>query len=276
MSAKRAGEGAADQAVVRFAESFRALVRLERDLALAEPLSLEAHPVIEALLEGLSAAGRPDVDALAMREALTLIRLLGRRAAVLDATSAAALALGPSLVRAVGEGCRELEDELRAIALEGYVSGREERLDETAARRLADAIPVVEAAPGCVLVLPGGAQGDAQLERVLEDVGRRLLDRGARACVVHLGQAVPDSERVRRVLALNATCQMLGTLCVLTDVGEGWRDMVREAGLSLEDVRVEPDFAAGLRVALDACGLELRHRARLGEVLRRIVAPRRG
>jgi hypothetical protein len=277
VSAQRAGEAAAaEQAAARFGEELRAAARFEADRAVVDSLCVEARPVIEALLDGIVAADRTDPRALALREALTLTRLLGRRAAELGATPTAALALAPCLVRAV-EGSQPLAEDLRAIALEGYVAAREERLDERASRRMADAIAVVEAAPGCIAVLPAGLQDDDELERVFDGVGRRLLERDARACVVHLGElSGADRERARRVFALHSTCLMLGVTCIYTAVRDDWRDAARDAGIALDDVRFEPDFASGLRAALDACGLELRPRARLGDVLRRMVTPRRG
>ena len=67
---------------------------------------------------------------------------------------------------------------------------------------------------------------------------------------------------------------MLGVVCVFAGVGGAWTSAAGEAGLDLQHLRFADDFAAALRIGLDACGLELRPRAGLGEVLRRIVSLR--
>lgn len=274
-----AGTEGAERAAERFGERFRQRAGSVADRALGDSLTLEAAPVVEALLEGLRAAGRADGSALELREALTLTRLLGRRAAELGTSPAGILALAPSIVEAIAPdapGCEPLQSDLAAIALEGYLALREERLADDAARRLADAIAVIELAPRCIVVVPSGVQHDDELERVFDELGRRLLARDARACVVHLADLrEPDRERARRVFGLHATCLMLGAVCIFTSADEGWREAAREAGIDVGQLRFESDFGVGLAAALEACGLELRPRDGFGAVLRRLVAARR-
>ena len=274
----RALAESAESVAERARAIFTERVALERDLALAGPLAIEARPVAEALLEGLSHLVRVDARAAELREAIALASLLGRRASVLGATPSAALVLAPALLEAAAHEdprAPELADTLRAVCMEGYVAACEEAAEERAARRAADAIAIVEPAPGCVIVAPAGLQDAEQLERVLDELGRRLLERDARACVVDASRlAEPDPERARRLFAIDATCKMLGVVCVFAGVGGAWTSAAREAGLDLQHLRFVDDFAAALRVGLDACGLELRPRAGLGEVLRRIVSLR--
>lgn len=267
---------AAGRAATRFGERFAARVALARDRERADALAIEARPVAEALLEGLSSAERVDAEANELREAIALASLLGRKAGDLDLTPTGALEVAPALVAAVaGEGhaeASELEPTLRAVCLEGYVAAREERLEERAARRAAEAIPVVELVPRCIVVLPSGLQSAEELERLADDVGRRLLDRDARACLVHAaGLREPDRERASQLFALQATCRMLGVRCVFSGVGPAWREAAEEAHLDLTDLHLAPTLSAGLGAALEACGYELRERPALGGVLRRLV-----
>lgn len=269
---------AAGRVVERFRERFPALVALARDRALAEPLAIETRPVAEALLEGLAGAGGVDPQRGELRETLALASLLGRRAAVLGATPSAALAIVPALTDAASpEDARaaELVEPLRAVCLEGYVAAHDEAWEERADRRAAGAIPILEPAAGCVVVAPAGVQDADRLEEVLEELGRRLLDRDARACVVDAsGLREPDPERARRLFGIEATCRMLGVACIFAGVSAPWARAASEAGLDLAELRTAPDFAAGLAAALDACGLEVRPRAGLSEVFRRMVARR--
>lgn len=265
----------AEAVASRFGQRFAAGAALARDRELADALAVEARPIAEALLE--ASATTVDPRAPELREALALTSLLGRRAAALGATPTAALAIAPCLIAASErEDLDALIEPLRAVCLEGYVAAREDALREDGARRAADAISVVTLAPGCVAVLVSGDQDADEIERVFEELGRRLLDGGARACLVSCaGLREPDRERARQLFAVHATCTMLGVECTYAGVPDGWREAAREAGLDLSYVRFEPDFASGMRAALFACGLELRARAGIGDVLRRFVAPRR-
>ncbi len=247
------------------------------DRALAAPLAEEATPVAEALVEGLSAVEMPSPGAPELRETSTLASLLGRRAAVLGASPTAASMIAPCLIEATErEGLEGLVEPLRAVCLEGFVAAREELLDEAGAGRAGGAVPVVELAPRCWAVLFRGDQEAEELERIVDELGRRLLDSDARACLVHAGGLrEPDRERARQLFAVHATCAMLGVECVFAEVAEPWRDAARDAGLDLEPVRIEPDFASGMRAALFLAGFELRARAGIGDVLRRMVTPRR-
>lgn len=264
----------------RFEGLFVDRVALERDRTVAPALATETRPVAEALIEGCRGLARIEREAGELREAVALASLLGRRAAVLGATPTGALEIVPALLEAVSSEeprAVELLDALRSVCIEGYVAAREEAIDERAARRAADAIPMIEVAPECFAVLPAGAQDADELERVLDELGRRLLDRGARVCIVDASKLLgPDPERARRLFAIQETCRMLGVACVFTALDAAWRQAARDAGMELGDARFEPDFEAALRAGLEACGLELRQRRGLAEALRRFAlrAPR--
>lgn len=269
---------AAGRIASRFGARFAEAVSLRLDRALAPELAIEARPVAEALVTGLRGAARVDVEDGALREAVALASLLGRRAGVLGATPSAAVAIVPCLIDAAeaeDARARALVEPLRAVCVEGYVAAREEALEARAARRAAEAIGVVDAAPGCVCVIVAGMHDAGELERAFDELGRGLLDRDARACLIDAGGLeAPDPEVARQLFALHATCAMLGVRCVFARVSDGWRVAAREAGLDLTDVSFAPDFASGLREALAAVGVDVRPRAGLGDVLRRMV--RRG
>jgi hypothetical protein len=245
---------------------------LESDRALVGVLAVEAAPVIEALSSGLDCSSRPEARAHELREGLTLTRLLGRRAEELGASPTAASAVASALVAelcaAVGP-LDPLADDLRAVLCEGFVEAREERTSAGVGRRLAEAIPVLEVLPRCTAVLPRGSHDTDELERVLEQVGRRCLERETRVCLVDLGRAAElDEETVRRYLTLHSSCAMLGVRCIFTAVPEGWLAAARACGVNLEPVSIASDFEAGLRVAAELSGLSLRPRSRLGSLLR--------
>ncbi|HBQ11155.1 MAG TPA: hypothetical protein DEF51_08250 [Myxococcales bacterium] len=191
-------------------------------------------------------------------------------------TPSAALALAPAIVAAASaESDASLDPIAGPIAeltLEGFVMAREDRLREDGARALAGAIPIVEAAPGCVVMIAGGAQSAEELERVVEELGRRLLNRDAKACLVDASELPPSPELARPLFAAHVSARMLGTRCLFTGLDDArWASPAREAGLTLGELERVDRFAEGLRVALETCDLELRHRSGLGNVIRRLL-----
>lgn len=269
-------------AAARIAERFGALFAeravLARDRSIASALATESRPVAEALLEGVSGAARVDARAGELRETLALASLLGRRAAVLGATPSGALEIAPVLLEAARDDAPralDLLDALRAVCIEGYFAAFEEGLEERGARRAADAIAVVDVVPGCIAVFAAGLQEPDELARVLDDLGRRMLERGSRACIVDATLLrEPHPERARHLFAVRATCEMLGVVCIFVGVDGAWRRAAAEAGIDLAEARIEADFPSALRSGLDVCGFELRTKAGIGEVFRRIVARR--
>jgi hypothetical protein len=158
------------------------------------------------------------------------------------------------------------------VCVEGYVAAREEALEADAARRVADAIAIIEPAAGCMCVIVRGVQEASELERVFDELGRELLERDARSCLVDVGGLRgPDPESARQLFAIHATCTMLGVRCIFTRVSDACRRAASEAGIDVGDVRIEAELTSGLRDALSAVGVDLKVRAGIGEVLRRIV-----
>jgi hypothetical protein len=177
---------------------FERSVPFREDKALAAELADEAGPVLSALLTAHDAAPT------AMHEAFALLRLLGRRVGYLGATPTAALALCRALNKALQEvGCsyaaRELE-QLEMVCLEGYCSGRDDRLRESSARALFGQQLELTLAPGChALVLSGAPPGD-DLERWLDEAMRTLFRAEAKAVIVDATRLDDRDDALQRIL----------------------------------------------------------------------------
>ena len=262
-----------DERTGRFRAKFDQLVAFESDRAIGADLQPEAMTVVRAIAEAIESGSLPAIHSPALREALTLTSLLGRRAGLLDASAAAALALAPAILDAVDVDPTDHVDPFRTAAIDGYVRAGEERMQLVAARRVAAAIPVVELAAGCVAIFLRGEQDADELERVIEDLGRTLLARNARACIVDAaGLRRPDRDRAGQLFAVHATCVMLGVKCVYAGVASQWREIAEERGTDLSDVHFADDFRSAFDLALAACDLEIRGpRAGFRRVLGRLV-----
>ncbi|MBZ0120506.1 MAG: hypothetical protein K8H88_26170, partial [Sandaracinaceae bacterium] len=247
------------QASARFAEGWTARCKLARDRALVADMTLEARPVLESLLEARRFCPELEPSRPELSEPLALASLLGRRAANLGGTVGGVLELGPLLADSIGGGPPALVESLRALTVEGFVSAREETLAELADRRAAEATVCFLLAPRVMWVALAGAQSGDALEPVLEQIGRTMLERDVRACVVDVSALRRlDRDVVARALGLHATAQMLGASAIFVGISETWRDLAEQAGTSLADVRHAPDPVSAARDALASCGLELR------------------
>lgn len=253
----------------RFIERFVELTPFEADRVLAETLGDDASTVVAALHEaGVEGDHRPAIDGPELSEALTLARLLGRRAALVDASTSAALGLAPAVLHALEVVDAGLLEALRVSSVDGFVRGREELETVRSARRAADAIAVAEFGPGTWAVFLRSEQEAEELERVIEELGRTLLARDASTCIVDAeGLRAPDRDRAAQLFTIHETCVMLGVRCVFVGVADSWKDAATDRGTNLSDVH----FVRSLADALAACDIEVRSRTPLGKALRRLV-----
>lgn len=221
---------------------------LAHDRELAEPLALEAQPVLQALAE--SAA-----------EASALANLLGRRAGLLGLTPGGVLAVAPALVDSVDDNAEDVLHTLNALCLEGYVAAREEVSAQQGAERAAAAIAQCMFAQGCVGVFVRGDQDADAMEARLSEIARDLLDRDAKACVVHAARLIrPSRDRAMKLFSLAYSCRLLGVRCIYSAVGDDWLKAAEEGGFDLNEVEVDPSFESALNKVLAHCGLQVRNR----------------
>ena len=261
-------------AEARFAERFVALAPTRADRDLVDAIRPEAAIVMQAFVEAVGEGELPAIGGPELRESLTLSSLLGRRAALLEATPAAALELAPALVDALAPDLdlATLVDSLRTTILDGYVRGCEERLHAEAARRAAEAIPIVELAPGCMAVFLRGLQDADALEPRIDDLGRRLMKRDAKACIVDATDLKePDAERAAQLFGVRAACAMLGVRDFYVGVTEPWQRALTERGVDLREITLVDRLPDALEQALEVCGLEVRAPIAIERAFRRLL-----
>lgn len=247
----------------------RALERsfvLRCDQTMAAEVAREARPVAIAL----AALAGVDSDGLEAREATALTSLLGRRVGVLGLTPTAMLTVLPLLLEAM-DLPHTLGARLQPVFVEGYVAAREEGLEDTNAERMARGVVDFEPLPRLRVVSIGGEQTASALEPVLDELGRRLLDKDAAALLVHVQRLTrPRPETAARVFTLDATCRMLGVRCIFVGVQPDLRASAEERGLDLTLVECVSEPAEAFRVAAETCGWTVRERG-FGPALRRFV-----
>ena len=239
-------EAELDARVARLIDAYVARCAFREDRALADELRTEVRPALDAIRV---ADGDPS-DTVAAREALAMVRALGRRLAALGATPTAAAALVAALEQEGGLGLRAT---FCAVVLDGYVAAREEVLRmELAASSARSLLPIV-LAPRCLAMIVGGTDDVEAVRPALEGLGRMLLARDAASCVLHLAHpGAVDPELAAEVLAFDASARLVGAALVISGPS------VEAAAAKEPTVRWAPTFDEAARVALAHVGYELR------------------
>ncbi len=253
----------------RYAE--RAPYREDRELA-AE-IAIEARPAVESLILAAGADAAERARVLDHHEGLAMITLLGRRVGMLGATPTAALSTMCALFDAFDEAERpvpeDLHEDLRALCMEGYVAGREERLVERAAARAADGQLPVRHVEGCLVLVLAGEHSAESLEQIVDRFGRDMLKTDAGAGLVDVTRLTgPSPDRAAEVFSAHVAARMLGATCIFSGVSDEWLAAAREGRVDVEILTLEPTFEEGLRHALRVAGWELRRISRLPGPLR--------
>lgn len=267
-----------------FREAYVAGCPFLQDRDLAEALSVEASPVLEALAEGLgrelgrdrSGEGAGDPERNEHHEALAMVTLLGRRAGALGVTPTAALAISSAMVAGLRRIERpvstELSQALAILSVEGYVAGREDALRDSHAANAIETAAIITVVPRVLaLVLSGEHDSDAIAE-IVDRFGRRLLKVDAVAAIVDLsllGEA--SDERAVEVFGAHATARMLGVTCFFVGAAEPWREAATRKRIDLDLVRFEPSFEAALRASLSLASLKLESTSWLPGPLKRVL-----
>lgn len=252
----------AEAVLAGFAARYGERATFDVDRALCDELTAEARPAAESLCLALALDATGDALSLSHHESLTMVSLLGRRAAFLDARPTSAALLVPCLVAGFDDSGFALPatalEALNSACLEGYVGGREESVREHAARRAAQALPSFPVAERVrALILTGVHDSEVLRERV-EAFGRELHRSDAAACIVDLSALhEPSRRRAAAVLSTDEVSRMLGAQCVFSGVA-AWEECMRETGADFDLLVCETDFERALRVALRATGVSIR------------------
>lgn len=260
-------------------ERYAASAPYRQDRELAAELALEARPAVECLVAAVGSEPAERASVLDHHEALAMVTLLGRRAGILGATPTAMVGLMRSIFLAFAEEGTPLPEEqhheLVALALEGFVAGREERLVDEGATRSADAQVIVRVADKCLVLFLAGELSAEMLERTVDRFGREMLKADASAALVDFSRLRdPGPGGAAEVFGAHATARMLGGQCVFVGASEEWLAAAKEGRVDLDMVHLAPTFEEGLRQALGIAGWELRRISWLPGPLRTLLRNR--
>jgi hypothetical protein len=246
------------------------------DRALAEELTLEAAPAIEALGFALDQNAHGDLSRIEHHEGLAMVTLLGRRAGALGATPTAAIHLVPAIVRALDASGRKVPEALvrplTAMCFEGYVAAREDAIESAQASAAIDNAAIVRFVPrGLLLILSGEHQPEV-LSEIVERLGRQMLKHDAAAAVVDLtGLEGPNEERAIEVFGAHSAARMLGATCIFVGATDAWLAAARAARVDVDMLTCDETFDDALRRALSLCGFELKTTSWLPGPLKRVL-----
>jgi hypothetical protein len=242
-----------------FLRCYERRAAFREDRLLGADLVEQGEPVLEALAEALQPADAPNEG----HEAAALLTLLCRRAGLNGATPTACHALVRALVAALEESAvrvpPEVAERLLTVAFEGYVLGRDERLDLAHQEYLARAQVGLELAPACRVLFLVGRCDEARLGEALDELSRTALHAEVLSCLVDISRLELADEELTRVLCDRlATLLSLGPSLVVV-VPEGERAAQLECHrAAISSARIVHSFDEGARFALAAAGYELR------------------
>lgn len=225
---------------------------------------------------------RGDFESFEYRECFTVLTLLGRRLALLDLTPSGALHVVQLALHAIdasdGSARGAFEQRAFGAVVEGFVLGREERVEQTAHARAAAPIAPLRVADGVLALIISGVHEPAVLSECVDELGRAMLDEDAAVAIVDLAQlGEPTPERAAAIFSADEVTRMLGAVCVFSGLGTKWRAAAERARIALDTVETAPRFADAIVVARafanrGAQPVATRWRTLLG----RLAGPRRG
>ncbi len=242
------------------AARFQALLERHRPptggVALDE-IAKEAAPVLPLLCElPPEQLAHGDFDSFEYRECFTVLTLLGRRLALLDLTPSGALQVVQLVLRAVGASETTIGSAFRERAtgavFEGFVLGREERVEHALRARSSEPIAPLPMADRVFALIVSGVHEPAVLSQCVDELGRAMLDADATTAVVDLTQlGEPSPERAAAIFSADEMTRMLGAVCVFCGISPSWRAASERARIALDTMEIVPTLADAIAVAAD-------------------------
>jgi hypothetical protein len=241
-----------------------AIARFRAQLEVARPptggvpdevIETEVAPVLPLLAElPIEDRAGEDFESFRFREALTVMTLLGRRLALLDLTPTAAVAVVEATLdatRAEGEPPTPSFDRYARVAvLEGFVRGREERVEASAASRASHRVRPLRIDDDVFALVVSGVHEPETLGEYVDALGRAMLDADASVGIVDLSQlGEPSRDRARAVFAADEVVRMLGARCIFSGVDARWTAAAHDAHVDLSLLEVSPAFAHALQAS---------------------------
>ena len=249
--------------------SFRAYfarsVAFREDAALADALSAEAEPVLEALHVALAPGGPSG----ALHEPYALATLLARRAALLGATPSTVLTLAAALGAGLADGGgvtpdAELGRALSIVCIEGYCGARDERIECVLLAAAAQAQVAVPLGPRCLAIFLAGRHDERALGETLDGFARRLLHDEIVSCLLDVSRLAqldaPDEALARAVANFCALASTLGVSLTICGASAALRARFAQWLRGGAPPRYARDYADAQAHALAQAGLVVKPR----------------
>lgn len=219
------------------------------DLA-QEEIAAEVAPVLDSLSALREPESADDLNEFEFRECFALVTLLGRRLALLDLTPTAALGVAATVTEAARVPALFARPAI-AASMEGFVRGREERVDAAHASRLSDAIGPVPVSSNCYLLMPAALDDAEVIAAKVDELARKLFAKDARVAIVDFSQmGAPTADSAAALLGAEEMTKMLGAQAIFSGMTEAWKDAAREAGIDLRILILATDLAEALELAV--------------------------
>lgn len=209
----------------------------------------EVMPMIESLVDLPALASNTDLGSFEFRESFALITLLGRRLALLDLTPTAALGVCSTAIELVPTS-KAFADSAVAACMEGFVRGREERIDVLHNERAEAAVRPVRVSADCFLLMPSGIYESQLISDKVDELARKLFEANAKFAIVDFSQmGEASAERAAALFGADEMAKMLGACCIFTGLNAEWKAAAREVGIQLDLITTATDLAEGIVLA---------------------------
>lgn len=234
----------------------------------SEELTAELRPILDALVEGLS-AGDVSLSAPSFEPLCTQLSNLSRSRAIQGFSPSETATSVFALKQAVLNneqimGSAEFDfvtfslllDELGLLTFETYATARDRVITQQAEELLELSTPVVKLWDGIVAVPLIGTLDSARAQVVTEKLLQTLVDTGASHAIIDItGVPAVDTQVAQHLLKTVVAARLMGAECIISGIRPQIAQTIVALGIEFGDVATKAGLSDALQLALHSAGV---------------------